>query len=200
MGSPSVQWSTSWTTPLSAQGKSVDKINSLPSSLEEELVIGPQFAALGFRDKYQSDAWASPSLESPKSKKKEDDIPEPANIEHELSKQNLYKTELCRSFGETGACRYGHKCQFAHGLHELRPVLRHPKYKTETCKKFATTGQCPYGNRCRFIHPGAAIDEDDEQEQTTWSGSWNSLSKPNNEEDEEVRCSRLAVFQNIATL
>jgi len=32
----------------------------------------------------------------------------------------LYKTELCRSFTRTGYCRYGLKCQFAHGIHELR--------------------------------------------------------------------------------
>ncbi|GFH05584.1 uncharacterized protein HaLaN_00070, partial [Haematococcus lacustris] len=32
---------------------------------------------------------------------------------------------------EAGTCRYGHKCQFAHGAEELRPVPRHPKYKTE---------------------------------------------------------------------
>ncbi|CAI5522377.1 unnamed protein product, partial [Closterium sp. Naga37s-1] len=43
----------------------------------------------------------------------------------------LYKTELCRSWEETGACRYGGKCQFAHGREELRAVARHPKYKTE---------------------------------------------------------------------
>eukprot|EP01103_Thecamoeba_quadrilineata_P004941 TRINITY_DN14806_c0_g1_i1.p1 TRINITY_DN14806_c0_g1~~TRINITY_DN14806_c0_g1_i1.p1 ORF type:complete len:366 (+),score=50.39 TRINITY_DN14806_c0_g1_i1:55-1152(+) len=66
--------------------------------------------------------------------------------------QNLYKTELCRSFEETGACRYGLKCQFAHGRPELRPVSRHPKYKTEVCKTFHTIGTCPYGKRCRFIH------------------------------------------------
>lgn len=77
---------------------------------------------------------------------------EKVHIEEELSKQNLYKTELCRSFTENGTCRYGHKCQFAHGSHELRPVLRHPKYKTEICKTFSTNGKCPYGNRCRFIH------------------------------------------------
>ncbi len=41
------------------------------------------------------------------------------------------QTELCRSFEETGSCRYGAKCQFAHGREELRPVQRHPKYKTE---------------------------------------------------------------------
>lgn len=53
---------------------------------------------------------------------------------------SLYKTELCRSFEEFGTCRYGNKCQFAHGAHELRPVQRHPKYKTEVCRTFATTG------------------------------------------------------------
>lgn len=36
----------------------------------------------------------------------------------------LYKTELCRSFNRTGYCRYGLKCQFAHGLNELRPSPR----------------------------------------------------------------------------
>lgn len=73
-------------------------------------------------------------------------------IEDELAVQNRYKTELCKSFNETGNCRYGTKCQFAHGKEEVRSVLRHPKYKTETCKTFHTTGTCPYGIRCRFIH------------------------------------------------
>jgi hypothetical protein len=48
----------------------------------------------------------------------------------------LYKTELCRSWEETGACRYGAKCQFAHGGEELRQVQRHPKYKTEASHAF----------------------------------------------------------------
>jgi len=74
------------------------------------------------------------------------------DIEDELVRQNLYKTELCLSWGETGTCRYGGKCQFAHGKQELRPVLRHPKYKTEVCKTFSNTGHCPYGKRCRFVH------------------------------------------------
>jgi hypothetical protein len=79
-------------------------------------------------------------------------IHSPINIEDELTSQNLYKTELCRSFEETGNCRYGTKCQFAHGIIDLRPVMRHPKYKTEVCKTFHTIGTCPYGKRCRFIH------------------------------------------------
>lgn len=42
-------------------------------------------------------------------------------------KLGLYKTELCRSWEEKGTCRYGTKCQFAHGEDELRKVSRHPK-------------------------------------------------------------------------
>jgi len=90
--------------------------------------------------------------------KKQPKPPKPAveepkvTIEDELAHQNRYKTELCKSFTETGSCRYGAKCQFAHGKEEVRPILRHPKYKTEICKTFHTTGTCPYGIRCRFIH------------------------------------------------
>ncbi|XP_049988965.1 mRNA decay activator protein ZFP36L3-like [Alexandromys fortis] len=63
-----------------------------------------------------------------------------------------YKTELCRPFEESGRCRYGQKCQFAHGSRELRIPLRHPKYKTEPCRTFHSVGICPYGTRCHFIH------------------------------------------------
>ncbi|KAL4647466.1 zinc finger protein 36, C3H1 type-like 1 [Arapaima gigas] len=63
-----------------------------------------------------------------------------------------YKTELCRTYEESGACKYGAKCQFAHGAEELRGLSRHPKYKTEPCRTFHTIGFCPYGARCHFIH------------------------------------------------
>ncbi|KAM9732585.1 uncharacterized protein ACNS7B_014959 [Menidia menidia] len=65
---------------------------------------------------------------------------------------NRYKTELCRGFQETGSCKYGSKCQFAHGEAELRGLYRHPKYKTEPCRTFYNFGYCPYGSRCHFIH------------------------------------------------
>jgi len=103
-------------------------------------------------------------------------------IEDELTTQNLYKTELCRSFEETGICRYGNKCQFAHGASELRPVMRHPKYKTEVCKTFHTIGTCPYGKRCRFIHiaPGMPLPSSSSFAtpalRTEWSTSWNQDS------------------------
>lgn len=68
------------------------------------------------------------------------------------SASTRYKTEMCRPFEETGNCRYGSKCQFAHGIHELRSLNRHPRYKTEFCRTFHTTGFCSYGQRCNFIH------------------------------------------------
>lgn len=64
----------------------------------------------------------------------------------------LYKTEMCRTFEETGICKYGVKCQFAHDRAELRNIQRHPRYKTEICKTFWEQGNCPYGKRCCFIH------------------------------------------------
>lgn len=63
-----------------------------------------------------------------------------------------YKTELCRPFEEAGECKYGEKCQFAHGYNELRNLQRHPKYKTEYCRTFHSVGFCPYGPRCHFVH------------------------------------------------
>ncbi|XKL61707.1 hypothetical protein PGB90_001540 [Kerria lacca] len=63
-----------------------------------------------------------------------------------------YKTELCNRFEENGVCNYGEKCQFAHGVHELRDLARHPKYKTLLCRTFHAEGYCPYGTRCHFIH------------------------------------------------
>jgi hypothetical protein len=38
--------------------------------------------------------------------------------------RSLYKTELCRSFEETGACRYAYKCQV--GAPVAAPALRFP--------------------------------------------------------------------------
>uniref|UniRef100_F6YB59 C3H1-type domain-containing protein n=1 Tax=Ciona intestinalis TaxID=7719 RepID=F6YB59_CIOIN len=72
--------------------------------------------------------------------------------DQQQSATSRYKTELCRPFEENGKCKYGDKCQFAHGKHELRRMVRHPKYKTELCRTYHTSGFCPYGPRCHFIH------------------------------------------------
>lgn len=36
------------------------------------------------------------------------------------ARSDMYKTELCKHFIRTGRCKYGSKCQFAHGYGELR--------------------------------------------------------------------------------
>lgn len=47
---------------------------------------------------------------------------------------NLYKTELCMSWEDTGTCRYGYKCQFAHGQEEMRPLQN--RFRTDYVVQF----------------------------------------------------------------
>ncbi|KAG8056046.1 hypothetical protein GUJ93_ZPchr0001g30794 [Zizania palustris] len=72
--------------------------------------------------------------------------------ELEVYNQGMFKTELCNKWEETGVCPYGDQCQFAHGVAELRPVIRHPRYKTEVCRMVLAGDACPYGHRCHFRH------------------------------------------------
>ena len=63
------------------------------------------------------------------------------------------KNELCRNFLETGFCKYHDKCQFAHGIQELRQHhSTNNKYKTKKCISYFERGQCSYGERCNFRH------------------------------------------------
>ncbi|KAG8086492.1 hypothetical protein GUJ93_ZPchr0010g10042 [Zizania palustris] len=73
-------------------------------------------------------------------------------LEFEVYNQGMFKTELCNKWEETGACPYGGQCQFAHGIGELRPVIRHPRYKTDVCRMVLSGSVCPYGHRCHFRH------------------------------------------------
>lgn len=75
-----------------------------------------------------------------------------SQVGKKLVNQARYKTELCRQYEEKGQCRYGEKCQFAHGDVERRSLDRHPKYKTEMCRTYHQHGFCNYGLRCNFIH------------------------------------------------
>ncbi|PNT72490.1 zinc finger CCCH domain-containing protein 9 isoform X2 [Brachypodium distachyon] len=75
-----------------------------------------------------------------------------AAAELDVYNQGMFKTELCNKWEETGACPYGDQCQFAHGVAELRPVIRHPRYKTEVCRMVLNGQVCPYGHRCHFRH------------------------------------------------
>ncbi|KAK9676269.1 hypothetical protein RND81_11G065400 [Saponaria officinalis] len=73
-------------------------------------------------------------------------------IELDVFNQGMLKTELCNKWQETGNCPYKDHCQFAHGITELRPVIRHPRYKTEVCRMVLSGDPCPYGHRCHFRH------------------------------------------------
>ncbi|XP_039689984.1 zinc finger CCCH domain-containing protein 15 [Medicago truncatula] len=53
---------------------------------------------------------------------------------------------------KTGTCPYGDHCQFAHGIGELRQMIRHPRYKTEVCRMVLAGVVCPCGHRCHFRH------------------------------------------------
>jgi len=69
-----------------------------------------------------------------------------------------YKTEMCKNYELKGKCKFGNKCCFAHGRHELKSkVLTHIKYKTKPCKQYHQTGYCPYGQRCQYLHKEAIL-------------------------------------------
>ncbi|XP_062872950.1 mRNA decay activator protein ZFP36L1 [Trichomycterus rosablanca] len=92
------------------------------------------------------------SLDKPLSMSSASSLSNSTSLLSSSTTSSRYKTELCRTFSERGVCKYGSKCQFAHGVDELRGINRHPKYKTEPCRTFHSIGFCPYGIRCHFVH------------------------------------------------
>lgn len=125
-----------------------------------------QFYIAHKKEEIDSDNESMKSLKkSPKSANKKSSIHVSTNNNNqddsEKKQKSLYKTELCRNWEETNHCRYGMKCQYAHGAADLRELDRHPKYKTQKCRTFHQTGSCPYGARCTFRHfnlPGDALE------------------------------------------
>ena len=67
---------------------------------------------------------------------------------------------MCKNWTESGFCRYGLKCQYAHGAEELAEIDRiteaqarlNDKYKSQNCRQFYREKLCPYGKRCHFRH------------------------------------------------
>ena len=64
------------------------------------------------------------------------------------------KTELCKNYQFGRGCVYDDKCQYAHGMEELRSNshLKHKNYKQKVCKNYYEQGFCSYGKRCSYIH------------------------------------------------
>jgi len=78
--------------------------------------------------------------------------PPPRPVKKPVKNSHLYKTELCSQWLAKGSCPYNHRCRFAHGPRELRPITRDANYRSKPCRKFKAQGWCPYGARCTFIH------------------------------------------------
>ncbi|CAH8257267.1 unnamed protein product [Arabidopsis lyrata] len=142
--------------PIHKHSRSV-KRNSLPKSISVRSpgylkinhgfgVSDRQTSQLSFTSQHSSDSVSSQKVCVVPTKGERE------ALELEVYRQGMMKTELCNKWQETGACPYGDNCQFAHGIGELRPVIRHPRYKTEVCRMIVTGAMCPYGHRCHFRH------------------------------------------------
>lgn len=80
----------------------------------------------------------------------------------EYQQDPKYKTELCKTFNETGFCAYGNKCRFAHGRYELfDKVITCKKYKQKECMSFYKNKFCCYGIRCHFKHEERRLEDID---------------------------------------
>ncbi|KAJ8280925.1 hypothetical protein GJAV_G00061090 [Gymnothorax javanicus] len=150
---PRLNRSTSFYSPISKKpSPSTEQLTSgWPLDIWSESLTSKQFSSRSDRSMSLTEAGALTF-----SKIKTNEVPPPPGFpplsNSTAVPSNRYKTELCRSFQENGSCKYGSKCQFAHGESELRGLYRHPKYKTEACRTFYNFGYCPYGARCHFIH------------------------------------------------
>ncbi|KAK2881356.1 hypothetical protein QQF64_008331 [Cirrhinus molitorella] len=161
-----------------------------PKSISSERLTDDVWPADAWSDRVSSKpqfsfkADRSMSLTDSFNKIKPHDVPPPPGFPPLAPlPSNRYKTELCRSFQEHGSCKYGSKCQFAHGESELRGLYRHPKYKTQACRTFYQFGYCPYGSRCHFIHEDKNSLADDEnprqlRQSVSFAGFTRSNSPP----------------------
>lgn len=146
--------------PLSSQGSAITALSNLSSSLSPPVKSPVKQHAPLTSSNSVANCNAASQIKSSTTKehrKLDRSVSEPADrsqvsLRSAPPNSSRYKTELCRPYEENGTCKYGDKCQFAHGIGELRTLTRHPKYKTELCRTFHTTGFCPYGPRCHFIH------------------------------------------------
>ena len=121
--------------------RSVSAGNKATSSQQQQQPASPYLQRISSR--------SSPLLSA---SGKKSDMDNKAALQQVNLTGSRYKTELCRPYQESGTCKYGDRCQFAHGVEEIRTLVRHPKYKTELCRTFHSTGFCPYGPRCHFVH------------------------------------------------
>jgi len=125
---------------------------SSDSTSEQDFSVG----SLTFSDKTDSSPTSSSRFEidvKPKRKKFASTEERKQFVEDYKRK---HKTELCKNWELRGNCKFGDKCCFAHGRHELKSkTVTHDKYKTKPCKQYHQSSYCPYGQRCQYLHKEA---------------------------------------------
>jgi len=115
---------------------------------------------------------------------------DPVDYETEFKKDPKFKTELCKTYTDTGFCAYGNKCRFAHGKEELfLRLVNHPKYRKSDCLTFHTNGFCNYGARCHFRHNETLLLESIPRSYFEWGL----------EIYPEAKVKRLKVFEMVTT-
>lgn len=60
------------------------------------------------------------------------------------------EVEVCRSYRNTGRCRFGDDCKFEHS--EGEPIAQPERRERGECFNFRDNGECAHADRCRFSH------------------------------------------------
>ncbi|GAB5372494.1 hypothetical protein AAMO2058_001670600 [Amorphochlora amoebiformis] len=73
-----------------------------------------------------------------------------------------YKTEICDQWMCFGVCKFGQRCDFAHGSDQLCSRILGKNFKSMMCPElFARNSfrkrNCRYGDRCTFAHPSDMV-------------------------------------------
>jgi len=89
--------------------------------------------------------------------------PPPQNLRNDPHRLAKIKTELCLYYTQGWKCPFGSKCNYAHGIDELKYtklidmeraglVDDVKTYRTHPCFSWVSSGCCPFGQRCSCIH------------------------------------------------
>mmetsp|Transcript_10842 Transcript_10842/g.17993 ORF Transcript_10842/g.17993 Transcript_10842/m.17993 type:complete len:819 (-) Transcript_10842:930-3386(-) len=86
----------------------------------------------------------------------------PQNLRGDPFRSAKVKTEMCRDYNKPGGCRFGDKCNYAHGEHQLKNqklmdlaaagLVDTEVYRTHVCVPWVATGACPFDQRCARLH------------------------------------------------
>ena len=120
-----------------------------------------------------------------------------------------YKTELCKNWIENNHCRYGKKCQFAHGHDELESARAaagmDDKLRTKNCRTFYKEKVCNYGSRCMFRHEHRHIRQIHRHYYVAKLCAYETLFQYSKDQDNfvnsyETGVSKLSAFRDIHAL